>query len=607
MARPAEGGSFVFDFLKEPAAFSRPLRIVQTASPDEVPSVLASLDEARRNGFWVAGYLAYEALGAYGTRGRFSAGRPLVYFGVFRSADFRGVTSENAGVYSFQPAGTGQLRYAEAFRGLKDGLRRGDFYQVNLTERLPFYFSGDPYALYIRLRKLQAGEYSAYISHPGGEILSLSPELFLKADRTDSGWKMETRPIKGTAARSMDKREDSMRSQVLREDAKNRAENLMIVDLLRNDLGRIARPGSVSVPDLFHIESLPLVHHLVSVVRADLEDRYADSFFADALPALFPGGSITGAPKTTAMSAIEKTEADPRGIYTGIMGYAGPDSIVFNIAIRTLEIGADGKCWFGTGSGVVWDSEEEKEKRELSLKSAFLAAATDDFRLIETLRSSMGKPLRLLHHLRRLRKSARAFVIDVDWPGLFTVIGRCLPADGTSRVRITVDRNGKPEAAVSPVDVGKKPPLRVLVSGRTIASEDPYRAHKTSERKVYDEAFRDALSRGFDDVIFLNEDEHFVESAIANLLIYTRDKKWQTPPISSGALPGIFTARLMSAHEIHRSVVTGKSLSEARAVFLCNSLRGLRRVGRIEKESGDVVYEEGRESVEIKPAAETMV
>ncbi len=470
-----------------------------------------------------------------------------------------------AGQAAGGPAGIGDLSpvadesgYQLAVERIKQLIYEGDCYQANYTFPIEFSWFGSPLALYARLRQRQPVRYGGFVGSPQGGIVSLSPELFLERH----GERLLTRPMKGTAARSMPR-------ETLRDSVKDRAENLMIVDLLRNDLGRLAEPGSVSVDRLFEIEDYPTVWQMVSEVSA----RIGRQDFEAVLRALFPCGSITGAPKIRAMQIIGALEAAPRGLYTGALGWLAPTGdFRLNVAIRTLELASGHRGKMGVGSGIVADSLPAAEWRECLLKAEFLRAIDPGLKLIETLRRENGVYPMWAGHLARLRRSAAWFGFPLDEQRLCRELGK-QPSQGVWRVRLTLDKAG--EIDIQSVELADTPPsvrLAELAEAR-IDSGDPLRAHKTTARPLYDAALQGlpADSPVFD-LIFANERGEIVEGARSNVFV-ERDGVLLTPPLACGALPGVLRAELLASGRAREAVLHPADLGGD--FFLGNALRGL--------------------------------
>ncbi len=623
--------------------FRNPLEILRAHAPSEITELMERLDQARNEGLHVAGYMNYEAGDfADGTSptnasrpdtsgpdaSQPHAQRPLAWFGLFRERE----TLDHSRAWS-RPYGTGSAsrafslrespgysdpehrrRFHRDLKRIRERLARGDVYQINYTLETELDFQGDPAALYGALRRHQPAAYGAFIKTGDTCILSLSPELFFRARMQPDGRALlETRPIKGTVARGMPPggaKDRALRDSLSR-DEKTRAENLMITDLLRNDLGRHALPGSVRVPELFAVESLPQLHQMYSVIQGELPAEKTARLFRDVFPALFPCGSITGAPKIAARKIIRELEGRERGVYTGALGCASPDQVVFNVAIRTLEIRVPDKAReesrdegrnspmparLGVGCGIVWDSKPEDEWRELLLKKSFVTPALDDFRVIETMLLSEGKIYFAREHALRLGRTLRRFHIPRNYRRLRAALEEAVRTNqqGHFRLRMTVDRSGHYEIALTQFERGlnalgtrtmnspheRPEEFRLLLSRERIWSGNPFRRWKTTERHLYDRAFALARKEGFQDVLFLNEKLEVAETCIGNILLYDRKTGWATPTRNSGALPGTLLAYLENRHpgRIRRRAIGLRELRAARFVFVVNSVRGLRRV-----------------------------
>ncbi|KAB2921399.1 MAG: aminodeoxychorismate synthase component I, partial [Dechloromonas sp.] len=461
------------------------------------------------------------------------------------------------GVGGLQPQ-MAEADYLNAVHKIRQFIADGDCYQVNLTLPLTGRWFGAPLALYARLRRCQPVRYGGFIGDAAGGLVSLSPELFLER----CGQHLRTRPMKGTAPRQL-------APEQLRDSAKDRAENLMIVDLLRNDLGRIALPGSVTVDRLFEIEAYPTVWQMVSEVSAEI----GNASFGEVLRALFPCGSITGAPKIRAMQIAAELEIGPRGPYTGALGWLAPDGdFRLNVAIRTLELGADGSVRLGVGSGIVADSQPAAEWQECLLKARFLRACDPGLRLIETLRCEQGNYPHLAGHLARLQRSAEWFGFPLDLEALRKALAAVV-SDDVRRVRVTLGRDGVAEVSSYPLDGGPAGPRLAVLAAQRIAADDPLRGHKTTERAVYDAALQALAGEpAIFDAVFLNERGEVAEGARSNVFV-ERDGVLLTPPLASGALPGVLRAELLAAGRAREAVLWPADL--AGDFWLGNALRGL--------------------------------
>ncbi len=441
-----------------------------------------------------------------------------------------------------QPAGIANLRrgvteqeYLAAIARIRAYLRDGDCYQVNYTFQLWFDYFGAPLALYRRIRERQPVGYGAFIEHDGQSILSFSPELFLRR----SGDTLTAKPMKGTSRRGGDEREDRLLAQALAEDAKSRAENLMIVDLLRNDLGRVARSGSVRVQRLFDVERYRTLLQMTSTISAQIDPAITPrQIFA----ALFPCGSVTGAPKLRCMQIIDEIETAPRGLYTGALGWFEPDGdFCFNVAIRTLLLDQDRRGSLGIGSGIVFDSSAADEFAECLLKASFVTGLDPGFDLIESLRLDGNGYANLDLHLERLANSARYFGFACDLGAVREALRRhCdgLCTGGARKVRLLLSKDGAiavDSAAIENTAANATQP--VWISEARTDSRDPLLRHKTTARQLYERELATALKAGCFDALFFNERSELTEGARSNVFLQLGGA-WFTPPLSSGVGKG---------------------------------------------------------------------
>ncbi|MBI1238216.1 MAG: aminodeoxychorismate synthase component I [Alphaproteobacteria bacterium] len=591
-------GTILFDDSRARPAraylFENPREWLRADEPGEVAGVLAMADDARRAGRYVAGTLAYE-LGYVledSLRPLLPAQRavPLVSLGVYdapralEGAAIAALLGEgDATVTALRPRWS-KAAYEQAVARVKQALGEGAIYQANLTFPIDLDLGGRPAALFAALRRVARVPFGALMIEDERTILSLSPELFLESD----GKTLRTRPMKGTAARAPGAADDEAVAAALPLDAKQRAENLMIVDLLRNDLTRIAVPGSVRVEDLFTVERYPTFHAMTSGVAADLRP---DASLAEILAAVFPCGSVTGAPKIAAMREIRALEEAPRGVYCGALGWAGPEGCLrFNVAIRTLTIEKE-RAVMPVGAGLVWDSDAVREYDECLLKARVLTQDPEPFHLIETMRWSRAEGTLLLpRHLARLAASARYF----DFPWREDSVRAALDAAtrdlgaGVHRLRLTLDAEGTPRVTAAlfegaagplPMDVPKEAPAApVILADTAIDSMDPHRHHKTSRRAIYDEAFAraSAADPALADVLFFNERGELAEGSRTNVFIKENDH-WITPPLSAGALAGVLRAHLLDTRpeRFREGTISRDRLLEADAILIGNALRGL--------------------------------
>lgn len=545
-----------------------PVQIVETCHADGVGESLRRVESlTRSHGYYAVGFVCYEAGQAFGLRVRGGeCDVPLLWFALFDHASVRTVGDlarrEPYRIGPLQPS-IGRRAFNDAFERIHRNIADGDTYQVNYTWRLRGEFCGDPLTLFADLAAAQRSRYGAFVRTPRYTICSASPELFFSRQ----GTLVTARPMKGTTRRGRFAAEDRCCSERLQNSSKERAENVMVVDMVRNDLGRVAEIGSVDVPELFTLEPYPNVWQMTSTVTARTAAPL-DEIFA----AMFPCASVTGAPKHRTMQIIAALEREPRGVYTGAVGCVAPDGTArFNVAIRTavLDEGA-GVLEFGVGSGIVWDSDPEKEYEECLLKGSVLGRRPQSFELVETLRWTPGDGFFLLErHLERLRESAGYFGFTYARDRVRGTLDQAVASsDRARRVRLLLAADGTIRTEPSPLE----PPagvLRVGVAPSPIDPWDVFLFHKTTNRVLYERA----RSAPYDDVILWNPQREITESTIANVVVEI-DGQRVTPPLECGLLPGTFRAALLASGEIIEQRVTLDQLLAARRLWLINSVRG---------------------------------
>ena len=557
--------------------FSQPTEKIVAATLAEVPLALALVRAALRRGNYVAGWLGYEAGIAFEPRLMARATRhvdsrsPLLWFGVFD--EVRNLTGDELTRALPDPAGAWmsmpcprmkRARYEAAFNRLHRYIVAGDVYQVNLSYRADLTLLGNPLAAYARLRGAGQGGWSAVVRDEASWLLSTSPELFFRM----SGRSVETKPMKGTARRAANPEEDRLAAERLRLDPKELAENIMIVDLLRNDLSRLAKRGTVSVPELFTVESYPTLHTLTSTIRAEIREEYD---VVDVLGALFPCGSITGAPKIRAMEIIDELEMDDRGAYTGSIGWMAPDGTAeFNVAIRTLAV-SGGRAELGLGSGIVYDSTAAGEWNECLIKGAFITSQADPFALIETMRFEPGTGIALLEqHIRRLASSACVFGFQFNARTIRARIAAAIAnTTSPSSVRLLLHSDGKTSVELKGAPVRAERNAAVLVAPIPVAPDDFRLFHKTTNRRFYDVA---RLSAGSDEVVFVDASGYLTEGSFTNLFV-ERAGVLLTPPAGRGLLPGVLRSSLIEAGRAREADLSPEDLESG--FLLGNALRGL--------------------------------
>lgn len=582
--------------------FTGPEKILHARTRDELLALLSEMDAAPGRGLYAAGYFAYEAGHIlHDMYSRFPV-ENLATIGFYREplcfdhhtgaitgpprtfapASDR-LTSQPAlePIAMEQTIGARRKTFERDFNTIMEYLHAGDTYQVNYTLRQTWRLAGTPFALYESLLERQSVDFCAIVNHDDCLVLSFSPELFFRIE----GDRVTTRPMKGTASRGMHAKDDLEVPARLAADEKNRAEHLMIVDLLRNDLGRIARAGTVQVASLFDIETYPTLYQMTSTITAELPPLTS---FSSVFRALFPCGSITGAPKRRTMEIINELEDSPRGVYTGAIGFVSPGGNAhFSVPIRTLVLEGD-RITFGVGGGIVADSTAKEEFRECTIKAAFIQAANQSPSILETVRWH-GDTSLLPLHIERMKRTADelGYPFPEDgFEGTFArteeywgeEIRRTMPC-----LRMRLYPNGVLVGKPNGVH-GKTGDLRVRISAKRILSTTPGLRYKTSRRLLYETASTRAAYEGFDEVLFLNERDELAEGAISNIFVQIGGILY-TPPLSAGCLPGVLRSHLLATRpDVQEKTLRLEDLASADAAFVGNSLRGLRLIGSLELE-----------------------
>ena len=522
---------------------------------EEVFSVLEFAEREARSGSYVAVMLSYEAAPAFDSAliTHDSNEFPLAWAAVFQNEPL--VEERSLVTSSTWTPRVDRDEYEAAVARIRELIAAGDTYQVNYSFPLTSSFNGDPYAWYRQLCLAQGAPYSVYLDLGRFKVLCLSPELFFER----RGDHVVTRPMKGTIGRGRWLQEDRESAERLQQSTKDRAENVMIVDLLRNDLGKVSVPGSVRVSSLFDLERFETVWQMTSTVESTLKEGTS---FIDLMTALFPCGSVTGAPKIRTMQIIRELEPFPRGAYTGAIGFLKPGGdCVFNVAIRTVVVDTETKvATFGVGGGVVIDSTAEREYEECLVKSRFLHAAPVDFQLFESMLLEDGEYFLLERHLERLRDSAEYFGFRFCKDKINAALGR-ICGGGSLKVRLMLWKDGRIETEVSAIEPLE--PRRVTLATEAVNSSDRFLFHKTTRRDFYDAQ---------PDVIFWNERGEVTESNIANVVVRIGGELF-TPPIESGLLAGTFRNQLLAEGKIKERVITIEELKNAQEFFLINSVR----------------------------------
>ena len=546
-----------------------PTGILVASKIGEVRSILRQAVAAADRGSVVAGFVTYEAAPAFDPvmQVRQESCPPLVWFGVFDRAEILDrlpAPLKHPEPTIWKPSWTA-TEYEKSIRSIHQHIARGDTYQVNLTLRLEAELQGDPWHLFRSLCHGQRSDCCAYVDTGDLVLCSASPELFFSLEND----RIRCRPMKGTAARGRTLEEDLEQAQWLRDSAKNRAENVMIVDMVRNDLGRIADPATVRVVRLWDLEKYPSVYQLTSTIEAQTESSVEEIFTA-----LFPCASITGAPKIRAMEIIRYLETEPRGVYTGAIGFIGPGRRArFNVAIRTVQIDPRARrATYGTGGGIVWDSVAAEEWQECRTKALVLKSPPPEFQLLETLRWDPDEGFFLLdRHLARLQASAEYFDYPFDLQTAAQQLAEyaeCLSRQPL-RARLLLDSRGELQIETDPLN-HEPGPWRLALAIEPIDTTDPFLFHKTTHRQAY-RHHQDRFPH-HQDVLLWNERREITESTLANVVVRFAERLL-TPPLESGLLAGTFRAELLERGEIVPAVIHLEDLRSADEILLINSVR----------------------------------
>jgi para-aminobenzoate synthetase/4-amino-4-deoxychorismate lyase len=591
--------------------FSRPERVLRAESAEEV---LPRLREAEESGLFVAGFVSYEAAPAFdhALKTHPVEGFPLLCLGLFHAPEvleeIEEAPTSNVELGELKPS-VSKDEFVAAIRTIKQRIAEGATYQVNYTYRLNADFSGNTWAFFCELVKAQKTDYAAFIEVDDYAICSASPELFFNFNNGC----IVSRPMKGTAQRGRTLAEDWKQAEALRNSAKDQAENIMIVDMIRNDIGRVAEPGSVETISTYDVEKYPTVWQMTSTIQGNLAQRCKDTKdnkhcaenvaplrLCSIFKALFPCASITGAPKAKTMEIIQSLESSPRKVYTGCIGFITPQGeACFNVAIRTALIDKKtGQLEFGVGGGIVWDSDAEAEYEETLTKARVLTQPRPDFQLLETMLWEPESGIFLLNeHLQRLGKSAAYFDIPLDthavYKGVEETVQQLDPIP--YRIRLLVSRDGNSEIQTFPMETGgaqasapvggqtvassiePRPPLHVAIADKPVDSQDVFLFHKTTHREVYESAFAKVTAdKQVDDVVLWNERGEVTESTIANIVV-RKDGRLVTPPVECGLLAGTFREHLIKSGEIEEGILSKEELLQAEEVFLINSVRRWQR------------------------------
>jgi para-aminobenzoate synthetase / 4-amino-4-deoxychorismate lyase len=567
--------------------FTKPIEVISCWRPDEVKSSLNKIEKMLNNGFFAVGFISYEAGFAFEPIfGQVKAyDFPFLWFGIFekpltfdhKHIEFQENTPPRE--YSIEDikANISEKEYTDSVKNIKRYIEKGYTYQVNRTFKLDFSFKGCPQDIYFGLKNKQSVSYSSLIRFGKRYILSYSPELFFRKKQDQ----IQVKPMKGTIERGMFDGEDAKNADILCNCQKNKSENIMIVDLLRNDLGRIAVPGTVKTTKCFEVEKYESLFQMTSTVEAGL--RQGVSLF-DLFKAVFPSGSVTGAPKIRTMQIIDEIEKSPRFVYTGAIGFITPkkDS-VFNVAIRTLILNSDThKGEMGIGSGIVYDSEPRKEYEECLLKAKFLTEKYGEFKLIETMLWEPANGYVFMElHMQRLLESTNYFNYKYSRNDIIKhlkKISKDFNSQQKYRVKLLLGKKGNMETSYSSIDMDIAL-NSITISSRRTDSSDKWLYHKTTNRRLYDSEHSKYRKLGFFDVIFQNEKGQITEGAIANIFI-KKAGIYYTPPIECGVLKGVYRSYLLNQKKlkVKEKIIYPEDLLKADNIIMTNAVRGIVKV-----------------------------
>ena len=548
--------------------FTDAIKELKTKNIKEVKHLLAEVEAYQNEGYYAVGYVSYEAAPAFETKFQVIAGplmsEYLLYFTIHETVQIEPIPLAYEPIAlpkSWQEL-TSAEEYKAAIEQIHHHIRQGDTYQVNYTVQLQQNLTADPFAIYNRLVVEQNAHYNAFIQHDDVSIISISPELFFKKD----GDRLTTRPMKGTTNRGLTSESDLKQAQWLAQDQKNRSENMMIVDLLRNDMNRISKIGSEDVKSLCQVEQYSTVWQMTSTIETQL---LPNSSLSHVFQALFPCGSITGAPKIATMEIIKKVEKQPRGVYCGAIGILMPQGpSIFNVAIRTLQMEGT-KAIYGVGGGITWDSNWEAEYEETKQKAAVLYRQNPKFDLISTARVHQGKLLFLEEHMKRLQESSRYF----DYPfnaekAHYQVEALCqsLNLDKDYRLKMSLAKDGELTFEHTQLTGLADDFCQARLVEQIHPLDSPYTYFKTS--------YRPHLSLGPHEQIYYNQKKQLLETSIGNLVLKIKDKLY-TPPVHLGLLNGIYRQSLIADNKLKEKVLTVKDMEQAQAIYGCNAVRGL--------------------------------
>ena len=560
----------VIDFraLGERHTFTKPIKELKTRNLAQVKDLLAQVEDYQQQGYYVVGYVSYEAAPAFEEKLAVHPaplmGEYLLYFTVHDSVEksIIPLTYDEIDMPSNWKEETSKEEYEKAIAQIHYHLRQGDTYQVNYTVQLKQAVTANPFAIYNRMVVEQEAGYNAYVEHDEMAVISMSPELFFE----QKGCDLTTRPMKGTTKRGLTNQEDLDQAAWLEQDPKNRSENMMIVDLLRNDMNRLSEVGSEHVERLCQVEQYSTVWQMTSTIKSQVR---SDVDLVEVFRSLFPCGSITGAPKIATMEIIKNLEPQARGVYCGTIGILLPNGRrIFNVAIRTIQL-HKGQAIYGVGGGITWDSTWESEYREVHQKAAVLYRKQVPFQLITTGKISQKHLLFKEEHIDRLRNAGRYFAYPFNPENLLQRIDaecQACHVEKDYRLRISISKSGDIDLCCQELTPLSPAFCQAQLCLQERSLKTPFTYFKTT--------YRPHLTVAKQEKIYHNENGELLETSIGNLVLQIAGKLY-TPPINLGILPGIYRQHLLEKGKVEEKVLTLEELAQAEAIYGCNAVRGL--------------------------------
>ena len=556
--------------------FNNPEEIISITSLNELELGLNRIDELADQDKFILSLLDYEAgyLFEEKLQNFITDNKTLMRFLVFDSSEVDKIASNEISfdpfeqdykINDFQLNET-ERNYLNKIYKIKEYIKQGDTYQVNYTLKGKFNFKGEILDFVQNLIFNQSTQYSAFINYGNEFVISISPELFFSTN----GYKISTRPMKGTIKRGINLEDDSFRAEELRNSKKDKAENIMIVDLLRNDIGKISKTNSVNVDSIYDVEKYETIFQLTSKVHGILESKKYSKIISN----LFPCGSITGAPKIRTMKIINELENEKRGLYTGAIGFIHKDNSVFNVAIRTISIDkktSNGEI--GLGSGIVWDSNAEDEFNEVSLKSNFLVNPDKYFEIFETMLLEDGKIFLLDNHINRIEKAADYFLFKFNKNLVLEKLNSSinnLDSNHKFKIKLVLTKSGEIRLDINKIETSIL--KRAVISSNKINKKNRFQYFKTTNRELYDSEFTFYRMKNYFDVIYFNEFNELAEGSISNIFIRSKDI-WKTPSIDSGILNGTYRNKFISENNVIETCISKEELLNSDEILLTNSLR----------------------------------